>query len=165
MTKDEFWKILEDLPKGEGAENTLADCLRTLEPKDIIRFQTHFDEEHARAYRWLLWGAAYIIYGGCSDDGFIDFRYGLISRGRHIFETALSDPDSLVDIAISDNEEGCIPNESFGYVASKVYGEKTGNELPSSDVTEPSDPGGDEWDFDDESLCSQKLPNLWAKFK
>ena len=49
------------------------------------------------AYCWSLWGAAYVINGGCSDDPFVDFRASLISRGRQVFERALSDPDSLAD--------------------------------------------------------------------
>lgn len=81
---------------------------------------THFDRAFAAAYQWLLWAAAYIIEGGCSDDGFMDFRYGLISRGRSVFERALADPDSLADVA-DDTTDGFIPNEDFGYVAQRVY--------------------------------------------
>jgi hypothetical protein len=36
-----------------------------------------------------------LINGGMSDDGFTDFRYWLISRGRDVYERALADPDSL----------------------------------------------------------------------
>jgi len=74
-----------------------------------------------QAYRWDLWGAAYIIGGGCSDDGFIDFQYGLIAKGREIYESALANPDSLADLAIP----GEIPNELFGYVADNVYEDLT----------------------------------------
>lgn len=164
MTIDEFWKLLEDLPKGEGAEDTLKERLNPLSPDEIAAFQKHFDGVHARAYNWMLWAAAYIIEGGCSDDGFIDFRYGLISRGKQVFEAALTDPDSLVDIASEDDDEGYIPNEGFGYVAGEVYEQKTGAEIPRGKSAEPSDPLGDDWDFDDEDLCAKKLPKLWAKF-
>ncbi len=50
----------------------------------------------------------------------MDFRYGLISRGRSVFERALADPDSLADVA-DDTTDGFIPNEDFGYVAQRVY--------------------------------------------
>src|SRR5215471_6613952 len=152
MTIDEFWNLLESLPP-EGAEDALRERLEVLEPAKIVMFQEHFDAQHARAYTWLLWGAAYIIDGGCSDDGFIDFRYGLISRGRKIFERALADPDSLVDVASEDADKGFIPNEMFGYVASEVYEEKAGCGLPNSKSTEPKQPIGEDWDFDDEELC------------
>ena len=164
MTIDDFWKLLEDLPKGEGAEDALKERLIGLTTDEIVSFQAHFDAAHAQAYNWLLWAAAYIIDGGCSDDGFIDFRYGLISRGKQVFEAALADPDTLVDVASEDDDEGSIPNETFGYVAGEVYEQKTGSILPREEIPQPSNPVGDDWDFDDEDLCAQKLPRLWAKF-
>ena len=50
-----------------------------------------------RAYSYKLWGAAYVINGGCGDDTFNDFRSSLISRGHSCFERATADPDSLAD--------------------------------------------------------------------
>ena len=164
MTIDEFWKLLEALPKGENAEDELRERLNSLTPLEIFEFQTHFDSAHTRAYNGMLWAAAYVIDGGCSDDGFIEFRYGLISRGRQVFEAALADPDTLADLANEEDDEGCIANEAFGYVASEVYEEKTGSELPRGATSAPIDPVGEDWDFDDDDLCAQKLPKLWAKF-
>jgi hypothetical protein len=164
MTIDEFWSLLEGLPPGEDAEEELRKRLAPLDAGEIAEFQAHFDAQHARAYAWLLWGAATIIDGGCSDDGFIDFRYGLISRGRRVFEDALADPDSLADVASRDDDTGYIPNEGIGYVAAEVHEEKTGNEIPRRECDEPPDPTGEEWDFDDEALCAKRLPRLWAKF-
>jgi hypothetical protein len=51
----------------------------------------------AESYRWDLWGAAYLINGGCSDDGFDYFRGWLLSQGRAIWQATLADPDSLAD--------------------------------------------------------------------
>ena len=48
-----------------------------------------FDAKMDQAYSWPLWGAAYVINGGCSDDTFTDFRAALISRGRQAFEAQL----------------------------------------------------------------------------
>lgn len=163
MTQDEFWNLLEGLPTA-SPEDELEKRLAALEPEAIADFQAHFDRAHSRSYNWLLWGAAYIIDGGCSDDGFIDFRYGLISRGKDIFEGALVHPDSLADIASDDNEEDCIANESFGYVAGEVYEKKTSRKMPRVESIQPEEPSGEEWDFDDEDLCARKLPKLWAKF-
>jgi hypothetical protein len=39
----------------------------------------------------------YLIGGGCSDDGFIDFRAGLIAQGRDWYERAAASPDDLAD--------------------------------------------------------------------
>lgn len=159
MTKQEFWSLLEGLdPETAGGE--LAARLETLEPAAIAVFQQHFDEAHDQAYTWMLWGAAYLMEGGCSDDGFIDFRYGLISRGKRIFEAAVADPDSL---AVLLDDDDFLSNEEFGYVAGEVYEQKTGDSIPigRADAAEPS---GEDWDFDDEALCAKKLPKLWAKF-
>jgi hypothetical protein len=71
------------------------------------------------------------IGGGCSDDGFTDFRYGLISLGKNVYYKAIENPDSLVELG-ADIE---IRNESFGYVAFEVYEEKSGTEMPDSSVT------------------------------
>lgn len=160
MDKQAFWNLLEGLdPEAAGGE--LAARLEALEPEAIAAFQHHFDEEHARAYTWALWGAAYLMEGGCSDDGFIDFRYGLISRGQKIFESALAEPDSL---AVLLDEDDFLSNEEFGYVAAEVYENKTGTAIPRDGTTHPADPAGEDWDFDDEELCAAKLPKLWAKF-
>ncbi len=97
MTIDQFWSLVEGLPT-EGAERALAERLDRLSPKDLVAFDRHFTEQFFRAYDWQLWNAAYIIGGGCSNDSFMDFRYGLISRGRAVFEAALEDPETLAGV-------------------------------------------------------------------
>ena len=51
-------------------------------PDELIEFHRLFNRAMDDAYIWDLWGAAYLINGGCSDDGFAYFRSWLISRGR-----------------------------------------------------------------------------------
>jgi hypothetical protein len=116
----------------------------------------------SQAYRWDLWGAAYIIEGGCSDDGFTDFRSWLISMGRDIYETALRDPESLVDVADADGVE-TTSFEEFQYVPRQVYQEKTGQEMPDPGVRHPQEPEGDRWSEEGDDLA-RRLPRLWAKF-
>jgi len=155
MTEDQFWNLLEGWSPHKDPEAELAAKLEALEPAEIADFQSRFRRANIRAYDWLLWAAAYIIDGGCSDDGFTDFRSGLISRGRKVFESALSDPDSLVDVASEDDDAGYIPHEEFAYVAAQVYEKKTGSEMPYEEIPYPSDPTGENWDFDDEELCAK----------
>lgn len=162
MDADRFWELNAGLAP-ESAQEQLRDRLSALEPEEIASYQEHFDRAFTSAYQWNLWAAAYIIEGGCSDDGFMDFRYGLISRGRSVFEAAIGDAESLVEVA-DDTDTGFIPNESFGYVARQVYESKTNQDMPNNDVAHPSHPSGQDWDFDDEQLCKQKLPKLWTKF-
>jgi hypothetical protein len=157
-----FWRLNENLP-AETAAEVLATRLAELPADEMLSYQRHFYEMYAKAYRWPLWGAAYLIEGGCSDDGFMDFRYGLISRGRHFYETALADPDALAEL-IEHEDDPFISNESFGYVARNAYRAATGEEMPETDVEFPNEPEGEEWDFDDEAACRERLPKLSARF-
>jgi hypothetical protein len=151
-----FWEIIEKGKDSDSPEEFISEALKKLTPTEIVSYQEHFDTLHEQAYRWDLWGAAYLIGGGCSDDGFMDFRYGLISKGRDIYEKALENPDALASLG-PDIE---IENETFGYIAQEVYEEITGNEIPRKDYTGASDPLGEEWDFDDRDENSRHLPEL-----
>jgi Protein of unknown function (DUF4240) len=159
MTREDFWALIDSARSKRSGEpeEKLERVLESLTAEQLASFQQHFDELFDAAYQWKLWGAAYLIEGGCSDDGFTDFRYGLISQGRRVYEAALENPDTLVDI----DED--ISNESFGYVASRLYEEKGGKSLDRRSLA-PSEPTGEEWDFDDEEENAQRLPRLQAKF-
>ena len=78
MNVDSFWKLNEGLPPG-NAEDQLRERLAALSQEEVVAYQEHFDRAFGLAYQWNLWAAAYVIEGGCSDDGFTNFRYGLIS--------------------------------------------------------------------------------------
>ena len=160
MTRDEFWRLIEAARAADPAlpEEGLHEVLEPLGAAELGSFQAHFDELFDAAYRWSLWGAAYLIEGGCSDDGFIDFRYGLVSLGRRAYEGALADPDSLVSV------EDAIPNESFGYVASQLFEAKAGRPMAERRSNAPDAPAGDEWDFDDEGENARRFPRLFARF-
>jgi hypothetical protein len=156
MNIDEFWAIIEKGKDSEEPEEIIPEQLKKLSPEEIISFQDHFDRLHEQAYQWGLWGAAYMIGGGCSDDGFVDFRYGLISKGRDIYEKALENPDSLAKLALDTD----IENELFGYVAQEAYEDITGKEMPMSECSESSEPVGEYWDFDDEEENKKRMPEL-----
>jgi hypothetical protein len=76
---------------------TLGSGSPWLPARDANDFASLFDTMMDRAYSYKLWGAAYIIHGGCSDDTLNDFRSSLISRGRSCFGGAIAGPDSLAD--------------------------------------------------------------------
>src|SRR5262245_38625607 len=103
MHADDFWRII-DRVHASNPDDMDARCealraeLEQLSDFDLKSFIEHFDGADARAYDWKLWGAAYLIQGGCSDDAFSDFRATLISMGRNFYERALADPDSLADV-------------------------------------------------------------------
>ena len=158
MNIEEFWEIIDVGKESEEPENILKEQLLNRSASDLESFQAHFDSLFDEAYTWKLWGAAYIIGGGCSDDGFIDFRYGLLSKGKKIFENALSDPETLAELG----EDPEIFNELFGYVAQDVFEQKTGNEIRRAPSTPSDESMGEEWDFDDENENKRRLPTLMS---
>jgi len=157
MTEDQFWEIIE-VTKSDAADvqvSALAAHLKTQNPDRIIEFQSIYNMLLDRAYRWDLWGAAYVKIGGCSDDGFDYFCDWLISRGRAVYETVLKDPENLADTDLSGDSD----MEAFRYVAYEVYHAKTGREmdLPSSTRSYPlGEP------FDEETV-DQLYPRLAEK--
>jgi hypothetical protein len=159
MNLEDFWKIIEVGKKSDEPEIILEAELKTKSAVELEEFQKHFYQLFDSAYKWDLWGAAYIISGGCSDDGFIDFRYGLISKGQEVFEKAILDPDSL-----SKFESESIENESFGYVAGEAYENLTGKEIEVTENSDEEESMGEEWDFDDESENLKRLPKLMKKY-
>jgi hypothetical protein len=159
-----FWKILEEAYREDPVDHfeALKERLRQLEPDELLAFQARFDDAVRAANLIALWGAAHLINGGCSDDCFRDFRVWLVGRGRHAYEAALKNPDSLADIL--DGE----PVDGFGLdmAAVRVYEEKTGRsdfyerldrieeELP------PPPPEGEDFDFEDENELRRRYPRL-----
>ena len=105
----------------------------------------------------------YVINGGCSDDGFADFRSWLISRGRERYEKTLGDPDSLADLEMDPESDDGIFFESFAYVAARVYERETDSMLPFDVQPFPREPGGKEWDDDPQELA-RLYPRLSARF-
>jgi hypothetical protein len=173
MDTDRFWSIIESSRRGlssarpegnmEQQVAKLGDLLAGLSPTEIIEFWNQFNQQFDRAYRWDLWGAAYIIADGCSDDGFTDFRSWLISMGRQVFEKTLSDVESLADVADAPGVEDVF-FEDFRYVPAHVYEELTGLELPAYPSPSPSEPEGEAWDENGDDL-ERRFPRLWAKYQ
>ncbi len=162
MIRDEFWAMIDatrsvDDPS-EHAE-ALQAALARRTAADIIDFEKHMADLLATSYTWKLWGAAYLINGGCSDDGFDYFRGWLIAQGRSVFDSALSDPDSLADVPELEEEVEC---EDILYVARTAHEVVTGNEIPRVPIN-LSDLG-EGWDFDDDTEMKQRYPKLFAKF-
>jgi hypothetical protein len=169
MEVSRFWRILAVSRAAAGADpgvhiRTLREALMSLEPAEIVEFDRIFREHMARAYDWDLWGAAYVIGGGCSDDGFTDFRAWLVSKGQDVFGLALQNPDSLADVL--DDKDGDAQFEEFAYVASQAWEQKLGkpaSEYPGDTPTASSKLTGEPWEEDEHELAG-RYPRLWALF-
>ncbi len=161
---ERFWSTIEmcrsSLKQGEDLAGVIVAHLEKGSASEIFDFQVAFDECLTQAYRWDLWGAAYIINGGCSDDGFDYFLGWLIAQGRSTFEAALDNPERLAEIIEPGTEADY---EAMWYVASRAYEGRTGKEdfyeqLPTSIRGQVR---GAEWAEED---LPQLFPKLTAKF-
>lgn len=167
MDQATFWQLIDASRRAADGDpeqqmEALKEQLATLPEKEIVAFDRLFTEFWVRAYTWELWGAAYIMGAGCSDDGFMDFRGWLVAKGEAVYRAALLDPESLAESVTDADGDGQI--EGFQYVAADAWAERTGrdpSEYPHPDVARPSEPSGESWD---EEEIAERFPRLTARF-
>jgi hypothetical protein len=166
MTDSEFWSLIKRSCKEAGGkpgrqEVILRKFLRQLSADDVAEFNVRYENLVRKAYQWGLWGAAYVIQGGCSDDMFWDFRSWLVSRGRKVYDAAVNNPDSLARLLCRKDLLG---NMSFSNPACYVWEELKGRpveECPRLGSNLDEKPSGNEWADSD---LPRKFPKLWKKF-
>jgi hypothetical protein len=116
MDHNRFWRIIDEAREKAGSwekmRDPLVQRLAGLDLADILLWHGIFLEYQSLSYKQKLWAAAYVIGGGCSDDGFDYFCGWLTAQGREVFLGALSDPDSLADV------EACDGDVEFEYMLS-----------------------------------------------
>jgi uncharacterized protein DUF4240 len=162
-----FWRLVEDARRDAGGDTErqselLATRLEQLPAQQIADFGAIRRRLDERAYTWELWGAAYVIDDGCSDDCFRDFRGYLISLGRGPYEAALKDPDSLAPV-VQDAETGDWENADD--VAPDAYQDAAGEDIPSGDSDLSGKPRGREWDDEQQDELVSRYPALAARFR
>jgi hypothetical protein len=162
MDDQRFWELIDAARDAAGDDvqdrvNGLEQALLVLHADEVREFQRQYEQLLERAHRWDLWGAATLMNGGCSDDGFRHFRDWLISEGEAVFEAALADPDSLAGV----EQAGEFELESFGYVAAEVYEQMTDAEMPRGRSVESESPAGRAWE---EDQLPALFPRLAAKY-
>jgi hypothetical protein len=156
----QFWELVQRTHDAAGDDmdrkcEVLKAEIGILSKNDANDFAILFDTMMDRAYSYKLWGAAYVIHGGCGDDTFDDFRSSLISRGRCCFERAIADPDSLADEQFDETTwfyEGYQYAVTAGVKA--VAGLRPRRRLPDR-------PSGEDWAEDD---LWELFPRLNARF-
>ncbi|MER6784706.1 DUF4240 domain-containing protein [Streptomyces sp. NPDC000658] len=172
MDETEFWELVDasrEAAEGDPEEqaDVLVERLLELDPESVLDFARHFESRYHRAYRWDLWGAAWLLLDGASDDAFDFFRCWLIGQGREVFEGALhGDPDSLADLLDDFDEEIDGDGEELGYAADEAYEQLTGDVAPDLGIPPPPpEPEGTPVDFENESALAERYPRLWQRFK
>jgi hypothetical protein len=162
-----FWQLTSqtraaaDNDTGRQSE-LMEERLSRLPASQIVDFERNRHRLDEDAYTWDLWGAAYVIEDGCSDDCFRDFRAYLISLGRGPYEAALRDPDSLASV-VQDAEEGDWENADD--VAPDAYESATGHDFPGDSSDLSGKPRGEPWDDESQDALAQRYPRLAARFR
>lgn len=168
LDEETFWSIIQQSKQGassnEQQEELLISALSELEPENIGEFNAIFRTKMSELYRWDLWAIAYIINGGCSDDGFTEFRAWLICRGRDFYMQAIERPEFVGEQVPegSDKEPSIETTYGFDLIAGRVYEQKTGFHMFTDFSVEPRNPSGYRWDDDE---LSSLFPETFNKFQ
>ncbi|MFB8171710.1 DUF4240 domain-containing protein [Kitasatospora purpeofusca] len=172
MDTQRFWKLIEEarsqVPSpddGDAVVERATALLALRRPQEIVAAQQILQDLMAASYRAPLWGAAYMINGGCSDDGFDYFRGWLITQGRGTFERVIADPDALAELPAvrTSAAEGIdIECETALNMAWYAHRTATGADLPDDSFTSHRPELDPDWDFDfgDGEELSRRLPRL-----
>jgi Protein of unknown function (DUF4240) len=172
MRTDDFWAVIArataDRPESpdDVAKRAVAE-LATRDPEEIVAWRRHLDKVMAASGTEDLWAAAYLINGGCSDDGFDHFRGWLIAHGREVLARAVAEPDSLADLPAVRRAAATgavFEAEEVLSIAERAYAQATGGELPPSEVPWSKPDAAELWDFDDEEEMGRRLPRLAGLF-
>jgi hypothetical protein len=165
MDNDSFWKLIGNSRRGavdcDEQVERLVQRLEKHSAEEILEFHRLLGERLGESYRWDLWGVAYLVNGGCSDDGFEYFRCWLIAQGRSFYEEILQNPEKI-SRRVKDGDVECEP---LMYAAMQAYESKTGEEMPvpspPEQPLENAEPQGESWTEED---LKHLFPKLWKKY-
>lgn len=130
IDKDTFWELIAQAKEECGQDQDafaqwLEGRLFGMGPEQVLQFDAIAGGYWELSDKYGLWNAASILCGGCTDDGFMDFRGWLIAQGREVYMAALKDPDSLADVPVY---AGC-SFETLHYVGDYAYEKLTGHSI------------------------------------
>jgi len=179
MNNNNFWELINRSKEhGEEQVEWLTNELVKQKTEEIFNFEIEFKNKMDQSYTPSLWGAAFVIMGGCSDDGFDYFRGWLISRGEELFDMALKNPEYLAEYLTEDNlhKDVFAPQlEEILSVASDAYTYQKTSEYDYDDEINSEfldeleargykfEPIEIEFDWEEEAL-EERYPLLWERF-
>lgn len=178
MNESQFWMMIEEMPDKDDPLVWLVQELSKKTEDEIADYEIQFQTAFNKSYTSNLWGAAYVIMGGCSDDSFDFFRGWLIAQGKKVFVETIENPEYLASYIPEENDEEEIIPEleemiSVGYnaFAIKKTGEMEWNdslweEFDTLVSTRANTPPFDEieLDWEDEDDLKDRFPILWERF-
>ncbi len=165
MDEATFWRLIDETRAAGGDEQQAAALearLRAGGLDDVVGFGRMMDRCLDALYTWDLWAVAYLVQGGCSDDGFEYFRCWVIASGRDAFTLASTDPVAFGSGIDPDGDEEDREREALLYVAGRVHEELTGEYGPPRETPPPAEPAGEPWDEDDLDERYPDLARRWS---
>ncbi len=173
LSEEAFWTIIADSDRGRN----LKQCLTALSDEELFGFEYWWRTFMSASYKQDLWAVAYVVLGGCSDDGFEYFRCWLIAQGKNVYCEAMNDADSLCDVIVAPSEADDMDypeQEDLGYAVAEVLGERKGEEgyfydmVENYEMPDLLDRDVDfEWSEDDEksirNVCPRTYDKWWGK--
>jgi len=166
-----FWKIIDEFVSDDKLEleysyAEFAERLAEMDQEELLEFATAMREALNSAWSWDMMGAAQLITGGVTEEGFEAFCGWLMAQGSDVFRQAVSNPDSLADY-LRDYEGGDLfEDEDIIAAPMSAFEEKAGSlEDFTLHVKRPLEPEGEQWDIEEEGEQSARLPMLYAYFK
>jgi hypothetical protein len=101
MDENAFWALIEQSGRERSTKKArlewLDERLGGFSVDDIIDFQKWLDICEYRSNVWDLWVAYHAVFPLGLEDGFLYFRWWLVSLGRETFERVMADPDTLIE--------------------------------------------------------------------
>jgi hypothetical protein len=167
MDEEQFWAIVEEAIAGLSCSemaDEVEDHLKELGAAAAQGFTDRFNEVMDRLYTWDLWGVAYILRDGCSDDSFEYFRAWVVSQGREAAERAVADPEGFglgIDLGPGHEFDIDMDCEALIYAGPSAVQALT-DEYPSRSQAHPKTPAGEPWAEDDAGLRA-RFPLLMAR--
>jgi hypothetical protein len=164
---ERWWDLIALSRKGAEDEEEQADRLiellsTKLSADEVLAFDRFLQERIRDAFRSDLWAVAYIMNGGCSDDGFDYFLGWLICKGKKHYEAALANPEDAAKGVSPDDEP--FENESVYYAPSHAWAALTGKPRDDYYKIAPSVGRSLKGKLFDEDTVYDKHPKLAKKF-
>ncbi|MFZ6747001.1 DUF4240 domain-containing protein [Undibacterium sp. JH2W] len=176
MNETDFWHIVAVTNRTARYQRYRAEDLEyhlsKLAPQLIVEFNIYFDKLVNQAETGDVYGAGCLLNQDyMSDDGFLYFRYWLISMGQTAYEQALLNPDSMAMLEIVHDRDGSpdVYDESYCYAIYDAYEKVTGKQIfdePSAWEVDKNSVKPEDFNWQDYTYLTleQKFPLLWANY-
>ena len=155
MTEEVFWELLEESASQESSSDVLEKVLSRFSTANISAFARLFSKKLKQLSTWDIWGAAYVVKGGCSDDSFAYFRAWIIGQGKSFFHDMIDAPD--VTLATHGRQvTSHYEDECLLYVSERAFQSRSLADSSAARIRTEYSVRGKEWD-------ESELPNIYPQ--